>query len=72
MANQNKEKPVDGVIIESLPSATFKVSLPSTNQEILAYPSGKMRIYHIRILPGDKVLVELSPDGKRGRIVRRL
>jgi translation initiation factor IF-1 len=72
MVNQNKEKPVDGVIIESLPSATFKVSLLATNEEILAYPSGKMRIHHIRILPGDKVLVELSPDGKRGRIVRRL
>ena len=72
MTNQNKEKPVDGIIVESLPSATFRVSLPSTDKEILAYPSGKMRIHHIRILPGDKVLVELSPDGERGRIVRRL
>jgi translation initiation factor IF-1 len=72
MANQNKEKPVDGVIVESLPSATFKVALIPGKKEILAYPSGKMRIHHIRILPGDKVLVELSPDGERGRIVRRL
>jgi translation initiation factor IF-1 len=72
MVNQNKEKPVDGVIIESLPSATFKVALFPGKEEILAYPSGKMRIHHIRMLPGDKVLVELSPDGKRGRIVRRL
>jgi translation initiation factor IF-1 len=72
MVNINKEKPVDGVIAESLPSATFRVILAANGEKILAYPSGKMRINHIRILPGDKVLVELSPDGKRGRIVRRL
>ncbi len=57
--------------MEALPSATFKVKI-SDNEEILAYTSGKMRIYHIKILPGDRVLVEVSPDGKRGRIVRRL
>ena len=72
MVNKNKEKPVNGIVVESLPSATFKVKLSETGEEILAYPSGKIRIYHIKILPGDKVLVELSPDGKRGRIVRRL
>jgi len=72
MINRDKEKPVDGVVIESLPSTTFKVKLSETGVEILAYPSGKIRIHHIKILPGDKVSVELSPDGNRGRIVRRL
>jgi translation initiation factor IF-1 len=67
----DKKKPSEGIIIEALPSANFKVRL-STGEEILAYPAGKMRLYFIKILPGDRVLVELSPDGKRGRITRRL
>ncbi len=66
-----KKKAVEGIIIEALPSANFKVRL-SAGEEILAYPAGKMRLYFIKILPGDRVLVELSPDGKRGRIIRRL
>lgn len=66
-----KEKPIDGIILEALPSATFKVKL-STNEEILAYLAGKMRMNYIKVLPGDRVLVEMGPDGKRGRIVRRL
>lgn len=61
----------EGVIIESLPNATFKVRLDD-GKEVLAYISGKMRIYRIRILPGDIVTVEFSPyDEKRGRIVYR-
>jgi translation initiation factor IF-1 len=68
---KNKEKPVEGMIIEALPSANFKVKL-HTDEEVLAYPSGKMRMYYIKILPGDRVLLELSPDRKRGRITRRL
>ncbi len=71
MSDKNKQKPVEGIVMEALPSATFKVKI-SDNEEILAYTSGKMRIYHIKILPGDRVLVEVSPDGRRGRIVRRL
>ncbi len=71
MPDNKKPKPVEGIVIEALPSATFKVKI-SDNEELLAYPSGKMRIYYIKILPGDRVLVEVSPDGKRGRIVRRL
>ncbi len=66
-----KEKPIDGIILEALPSATFKVRL-ITNEEVLAYLAGKMRMNHIRVLPGDRVLVEMGPGGKRGRIVRRL
>ncbi len=62
---------VEGIILESLPGASFSVELQNT-EKILAYLSGKMRIYHIKVLPGDRVLMELSPDGKRGRITKRL
>jgi len=71
MVDKNKPKPVEGIIIEALPSANFKVQIPGID-DILAYPSGKIRMYFIKILPGDRVLVELSEDKKRGRIVRRL
>jgi len=68
----SKEKNIqEGVIIESLPSLTFKVKL-SDDKEILARLSGRMRIHHIRVLVGDKVKVELSPyDQTKGRIVFR-
>ena len=72
MPDKNKPQPVEGIIIEALPSATFKVKLFGGDEEVLAYPSGKMRMYFIKIFPGDRVLVELSEDKKRGRIVRRL
>jgi len=63
---------VTGVVIESLPATTFKVKL-SDGKEVLAYLSGKMRKHHIRIVPGDKVSVEMTPyDDRRGRISRRL
>ena len=62
---------VEGKITETLPNATFKVMLENKH-EILAHISGKMRMNYILILPGDKVLVELSPyDLNRGRIVYR-
>ena len=62
---------VDGVVKEALPNATFRVELESKHQ-VLAHISGKMRMHFIRILPGDKVTVELSPyDLTRGRIVYR-
>ena len=60
-----------GVVNEALPNATFKVELPN-NHIITAHLSGKMRMNFIRILPGDKVTVELSPyDLTRGRITYR-
>lgn len=60
-----------GTIIESLPSTNFKVKLDD-GEEILCYLSGKLRKFQIKILPGDKVTVELSPyDPKRGRIIYR-
>ncbi|MBI4993336.1 translation initiation factor IF-1 [Candidatus Wolfebacteria bacterium] len=67
----NKVKPIEGVVLEALPSLMFKVKL-STGEELLAYLAGKMRLHYIKVLPGDRVLLELSPDGGRGRIVRRL
>lgn len=61
----------EGVVIEGLPSASFKVKLDD-GSEILAHISGKMRMNFIKILAGDRVTVELSPyDKSRGRIVYR-
>ena len=62
---------VDGVVIEALPNTNFKVELENGHQ-ILAHISGKLRMNYIKILPGDKVRVELSPyDLTRGRITWR-
>lgn len=62
---------VEGVVRETLPNAMFKVKIEG-GTEILAHVSGKMRMNYIRILPGDKVIIELSPyDLTRGRIIRR-
>ena len=68
-----KEEAIEVVatVVEPLPNAMFRVELEN-GHEVLAHISGKMRKHFIRILPGDKVLVELSPDDlKRGRIVYR-
>ena len=68
-----KEEPlrVEAVIKESLPNATFRVELENGHQ-LLAHVSGKIRMHFIRILPGDKVTVEMSPyDLNKGRIVYR-
>lgn len=62
---------VQGTILETLPNAMFKVELEN-GKVILAYVSGKMRMHFIKILPGDKVTVELSPyDLTKGRITYR-
>lgn len=62
---------VDGTVVETLPNATFHVELDQ-GHVILAHISGKMRMHFIKILPGDKVTVELSPyDLSRGRITYR-
>lgn len=62
---------IEGVILEALPSTLFKVKLRDES-EVLAYLSGNMKRFRIKILIGDKVLVELSPyDKKRGRIIYR-
>ena len=62
---------IEGTVVEALPNATFKVELQN-GKVILAHISGKLRMNYIRILPGDKVKVELSPyDLSRGRITWR-
>ncbi len=62
---------VDGEILETLPNAMFKAVLDN-GHEVLAHVSGKMRMYYIKILPGDKVKLELSPyDLSKGRITFR-
>ena len=62
---------VEGVVVEALPNAMFRVEL-SNGHKVLAHISGKIRLHYIRILPGDRVLVELSPyDLSRGRITYR-
>ncbi|MBO2518231.1 MULTISPECIES: translation initiation factor IF-1 [Limnochorda] len=62
---------MEGTVIEPLPNAMFRVELENGHR-VLAHISGKMRMHYIRIIPGDKVTVELSPyDLSRGRIVYR-
>ena len=62
---------VEGIVNEALPNAMFRVEL-SNGHKVLAHISGKMRVNYIRILPGDRVLIELSPyDLSRGRITYR-
>jgi len=63
---------VEGTVVEPLPNAMFRVQL-ETGHKVLAHISGKMRMHFIRILPGDKVKIELSPyDVSRGRITFRV
>lgn len=71
MAKDEGKIQVEGTVIEALPGTQFKVRLEN-DHEVLAYLSGKMRKYYIRILLGDRVRVEMSPyDLTRGRIVYR-
>ncbi len=77
--NQEKDKSskknvikVEGIVEEALPGASFRVKTYD-GKLVLAHLSGKMRMFYIKILPGDKVIMEMTPyDDKRGRIVRRL
>lgn len=62
---------VEGIVTETLPGTKFKVKIDESH-ELLAHLSGKMRMNYIKILPGDKVIVEMSPyDLTKGRIVKR-
>jgi translation initiation factor IF-1 len=71
MAKEEGKVSVEGVIVEALPGTQFRVRLDN-GHEVLAYLSGRMRKYYIRILLGDHVRVEMSPyDLSRGRIVYR-
>ncbi len=71
MPKQDDKLTLEAVVVDALPNAMFKVRLPN-EVEVLAYVSGKMRQHYIRILPGDRVTVELSPyDLSKARIVYR-
>ncbi len=72
-ASANKEIiELEGKVTEALPNAVFRVLLDA-GQEVIAHIAGRLRVHRIRILPGDRVRVELTPyDLKRGRITRRL
>ncbi len=71
MTNTKEVIEIDGTVIESLPNAMFKVELDN-GHVILAHISGKMRMHYIKILPGDKVSIEMTPyDLSKGRITYR-
>ena len=71
MDSKKKISKHEGQVTEALPSLQFRVKLQD-GREVLAHLAGKLRLYHIKILPGDKVIIEMSPyDEKRGRIVYR-
>ncbi len=71
MGKKEESIEVEGKVVEPLPNAMFRVELDN-GHKVLAHISGKMRMHYIRILPGDRVVVELSPyDLSRGRITYR-
>jgi len=70
MQQTKDEKVVEGVVVEALPATNFRVQVG--DDILLCHLSGKMRIHYIKVYPGDKVSLKVSPDGKRGIIVRRL
>lgn len=73
MKKDRKQWQRQGVVTETLPSASFRVRLEGEEKDITAHMAGRVRRHHIRILVGDKVLVEVSPyDPSRGRIIYRL
>jgi translation initiation factor IF-1 len=72
MAKDKNVIEVRGKVLETLPNASFLVELDQNHHRIYAHPSGRMRRNNIRILPGDKILIEISPyDITRGRIIYR-
>ncbi len=72
MAKDKNVVEARGIVIETLPNASFLVELEQNRHRMFAHPSGRMRRNNIRILPGDKILLEISPyDINRGRIIYR-
>lgn len=80
MPNNSKFVRVEGIVEEALPGLIFRVKVPvkresgeTEEKEVLAHPAGRLKIHYIRIIPGDRVVLEMpSLDDRRGRIVRRL
>ena len=70
---ESKERATEGVVLEALPGLLFKIKLKDGDREILAYLGGRLKLNRIRVIPGDRVLLEsASPENNRARIVRRL
>jgi translation initiation factor IF-1 len=64
---------IEGTVEEALPGLLFRIRLNAEAREVLAHLGGRLKLNHIRVIPGDRVVVEMTPyDDKRGRIVRRL
>jgi len=74
MQRESQTRNVEGTVSEALPGLLFRVILDENkDQEVLAHLGGKMKIHRIRVIPGDRVVVEMTPyDTRRGRIIRRL
>jgi translation initiation factor IF-1 len=80
MSNKDEKFVVHGIVVQALPNTTFKVEVDDSEdapeylrgQLVLCHLAGKMRMYYIKVLPGDRVQVEMSPyDDERGRIIYR-
>ncbi len=72
---QEKDRLINrnGVVQEALPGLLFRVTLEGATEPVLAHLGGKLKLHRIRVIPGDRVVVEMTPyDERRGRIVRRL
>ncbi len=73
MQNESELVKVEGIVEEALPGLLFRVALPEGAGHVLAHLGGKLKLHHIRVIQGDRVVVEMTRyDDKRGRIVRRL
>jgi len=68
----SEQEVVEGVVDEALPNTLFRVKLGATGETILAYLAGKMRLHRIKVLVGDRVVIQLDPYGGRARIIKRL
>lgn len=68
----NKELERTGIVMEALPNIMFKVKIDGEEEATLAYLSGRMRLHRIRVLVGDKVLLQLEPYGGKAKITKRL
>jgi translation initiation factor IF-1 len=72
MDTKSKAETVAGVVTEALPNTQFRVRLDGTDVEQLAYLAGKMRMNRIRVLIGDKVIMEVDPYGGKSKIIKRM
>ena len=70
--NRNKQEEVHGSVDETLPNTLFRVTVEETNEQVLAYLAGRMRMNRIKVLVGDRVSLVLDPHGGRARITKRL